>query len=227
VRPAIALVAAAACSHATHPAAQSAANDDPRAARRAELAAEEARMQADDTRDFGTCDDDSYDFRRPACRWVCPSYRVAGEPMCDSVCLRDAQRPDIRACQYVMPCPTPPDRRVAACLRRAEQLWPPCDRAHPVLANPRCDGASPVPGTLSELHVRADGRYDLRIAPCANRGVAAGWRGHLVDTEHGTDVAGTDFAVIGATDDQCTAITTGAIDAALIAHSTRVWMTPP
>ena|ERR1700733_15118364 len=224
---AIAAAIVGACGRPAQPPAQPAANEDPRAARRAQLEAEEAKEQADRERELGPCDDESYDFRRLACRSFCPSYPVAGEPMCDSVCPRNEPQPHIRACQYVMPCPTPPDRRVAACMRTAEQRWPVCDRQNPMLTNPRCDGVSRVPGTLSVMRTRDDGRYDLRIAPCGNRGVATGWRGHLVDTEHGTDVAGTDFEVTGATEYECAAVTAAAIDPTLIGHSTRVWMAPP
>ena len=207
-------------AHRTPPAR--ADDPDPRAARRAEVEAEEAKQAAE----LGTCDDESYDFRRIACRSFCPSYPVAGEPSCDSVCPRTAPEPHIRACQPVMPCPTPPDRRVLACMRDIEQRWSACDRAHPSLANPRCDGTSPVPGTLTAYELGDDGRYRLHIAPCGNRGVAAGWRGHLVDTNDGTAVDLTDFEVVTATQDVCTAITTDAVDHALIQHSTRTWMSP-
>jgi hypothetical protein len=201
-------------------------DDDGRAARRAEIRAEEAKQQAELERVNGTCDDESYDARRWACRSFCPSYFVANAPICDSVCPRDAPAAQIPACQAVMPCPSPPDRRVVACLRDVEQRWPPCDRAQPSLANPRCDGWSTVPGTLTEYTVQGDGRYHLHIAPCANRGVAIGWHGHLRDTQRGTAVTGTDFEVVTTTLTDCTAITVGAIDHDVIWHATRVWMSP-
>jgi hypothetical protein len=209
---------------------QPASDEAPLAAlakRKAEVEAEEARDLAELARLNGTCDEASYDFRRPACRSFVPSYFVRGEPAIDFVCPRDAPDPANRACQGRMPCPTPPDRRVFACLRAVAQVWPPCDTQHPLLANPRCDGWSPVPGTLAAYHRRADGHYELDIAPCQNRGVALGWRGHLVDTERGTDVEGTDFTIGAVDGEQCFGVTTAAIDDEVIRRSTRVWMDPP
>ncbi|HUJ61995.1 MAG TPA: hypothetical protein VLX92_25995 [Kofleriaceae bacterium] len=203
-----------------------AADDDGREARRAQIRAEEASEQAEAERENGTCDDESYDVRRVACRWFCPSYFVANAPMCDSKCPRDAPAAQIPACQAVMACPTPPDRRVLACLRDVEQHWPACDRARPALANPRCDGWSTVPGTLTDYAAERDGRYRLHVAPCGNRGVAVGWHGHLRDTQSGEIVAGGDFEVVTASPDDCTAVTASAIDPERMRSSTRVWMAP-
>jgi hypothetical protein len=114
-----------------------------------------------------------------------------------------------------------------ACLRAVKQTWPACDPQHPSLANPRCDGLSRVPGTLTSYRKRDDGRYELGIAPCQNRGVAVDWRGYLVDTERGTDVAGTEFRVTSVSVNECAGVTATTIDDDVIRHSTRVWLDPP
>lgn len=223
----LAHVALAACGAAPAPApAPRVPASDPAEARRAELRAEEEREEAARLREDGTCDDESFDLHRVACRDYCPSFYVAAAAGCDSKCPPGGAAPSIPACRGVMACPSPPDRRVVACVRDAARYWPDCDRARPAIANPRCDGTSPVPGSLTSYTAGADGRFELHIAPCADRGVAPGWRGHLRDARSGSDVPGTDLVVEATDRDDCRAITTSAVDPAVVERSTRVWMSP-
>jgi hypothetical protein len=137
------------------------------------------------------CDPYQFDMKNPACRNVCPQTGAPPNwPACKNVC---PDPPDVNkvACQRTMACPKPADRRVADCLRHAEQNWPPCNLQARDPNNPRCDHATAPPVTARIINLRVQGRTVLiTIAAGADQGITRDWTGHVLRGDSTSELDG-------------------------------------
>ncbi|MEZ4358695.1 MAG: hypothetical protein R3B48_00830 [Kofleriaceae bacterium] len=129
------------------------------------------------------CDEISFDIKNPQCRSVCP---LAGAPPGWPACAGKCPNPptvDVESCLPIMPCPTPPDRRVAKCKGK----FPKCDPANIDPENPNCDNFEVPPTYARVLSTQAKGdRSRIVVSAGAEKGVKPKWIGEVL--RGGTDI---------------------------------------
>jgi hypothetical protein len=93
-----------------------------------------------------------------------------------------------------MPCPTPPDRRVKSCPKKA---WPKCDLKAKDENNPNCDDAAadPVTGRVIKNEVQGSDVI-ITIAAGTDQGVSKGWAGKVMRGDSDTPMEGGEVMVI-------------------------------
>jgi hypothetical protein len=92
----------------------------------------------------------------------------------------------------IMPCPTPPDRRVAKCKGK----FPPCDPAKIDPENPNCDNYK-VPPTYARVlstEARGDGSR-IVVSAGTEKGVKRNWIGEVLKGGTDTPLEGGRFVV--------------------------------
>jgi hypothetical protein len=141
------------------------------------------------------CDPLAFDPKNLACASVCPDVGAPpGWPACKDKC--PAAAPDINnpACQKTMPCPNPPDRRVASC---KPSMWPKCNLAAPDPMNPNCDNAKADPVTARVLRQETQGsEVVITIGAGTSSGVTKGWTAVVLRGDTGQPLSGGDVTII-------------------------------
>ena len=141
------------------------------------------------------CDEFSFDPKNPTCKAVCPpSGAPPGWPACKDKC---PAVPDVNiaACQAIMECPNPPDRRVKKC---TSPKFPKCaDPANPDPANPNCDGIK-VPPAIGRIIAKSiqGNEVIITIGAGSAQGVQQNWVGTVLRGDTNEPLAGGGITVV-------------------------------
>ncbi len=128
-----------------------------------------------------------FDPHNPSCRSACTPDAPRGWHGCDHTCRTpDANDP---SCVHAMACPTPPDRRVDACIANVKKYFAACNQAAPDPANPRCDAADPVSARIIKIEQQGDD-VEITIAAGSLVHVEKGWHVQVLQGTSDTPVVG-------------------------------------
>jgi len=137
-----------------------------------------------------------FDAHNAECAKACPDDAPTNWKGCPTTMCRtpDANNP---SCVKTMACPTPPDRRVADCLRAATltKIWKPCDQNAPDPANPRCDVLDPVPARIINIEQSGDDIL-ITIAAGSNQHLDKNWKVTLLQGNSNTPLVGGTATII-------------------------------
>ncbi|MGE0400319.1 MAG: hypothetical protein AB7T06_26630 [Kofleriaceae bacterium] len=141
------------------------------------------------------CDPMAFDPKNLSCQSVCPDIGAPpGWPACKDKCPAGAPDVNNPACQKSMPCPNPPDRRVASCKK---SMWPKCNLAAPDPMNPNCDDAKADPITARVLKQETQGSdIIITIGAGSSSGIAKGWTARVLRGDSGEPLSGGDVTII-------------------------------
>jgi hypothetical protein len=141
------------------------------------------------------CDEFQFDAKNPACKAVCPQTGAPpGWPACKDKCPTPADV-NLPACQAIMDCPSPPDRRVKKCVA---PKFPKCpDPKNPDPANPNCDNIK-VPPVIARIIGNNVSGSDviITIGAGTNSGVQKNWGATVLRGDSDQPLAGGEVTVI-------------------------------
>jgi hypothetical protein len=146
------------------------------------------------------CDDgiNPFDPKNPECKNVCPAANAPPNwPACKDKCPAPPNV-ELPACQLVMDCPNPPDRRVKKCIADKVRKWPKCaDPRNPDPNNPNCDDIKipPVLGRIIGTSIQGS-EVIVTIGAGSNSGVAPNWTAHVLAGTSENPLAGGQVTVV-------------------------------
>ena len=98
----------------------------------------------------------AFDAKNAECAHACPDDAPTHWKGCNGQC----RTPDLNdpVCLRSMACPTPPDRRVDACVVKSQitKIWPACNKAARDPNNPRCDVLDPIEARVINVQQSGD-----------------------------------------------------------------------
>jgi len=146
------------------------------------------------------CDDgvNPFDPKNPECKNVCPAAGAPPNwPPCKDKCPTPANV-ELPACQAIMDCPNPADRRVKKCIADKVHKWPKCpDARNPDPNNPNCDDIKipPVIGRIIGSSIQGS-EVIVTIGAGSNSGIAPNWTAHVLSGASDQPLAGGEVKVV-------------------------------
>lgn len=117
-----------------------------------------------------------FDAHNPECGSACPEDAPTNWKGCPKTLCRT---PDVNnpACLRSMACPTPPDRRVDACMVKSQltKIWPACNQAARDPNNPRCDVLDPIAARVISVEQFGDDVL-ITIGAGSSQNIDKAWR---------------------------------------------------